>query len=211
MLEAYAPILLVNFILCILPFILKFIAEYYERFKFTSEVQQVVFRRYLMFEWANIWLALVSGTIWTLLKLLAEEPMTVLEFIAAIMPQAAVYFVEMIIMKLMLVLPFEISRLWPWFRIEFVRRGFKDRLTDRDLASGAFEPPEFRYGFQYPSKLMVLTYAFVFARAAKGCEILNFEGSYLCQFPLVSAHFWTSDHLSSSSRTVNAFSDRIDR
>ena len=49
------------------------------------------------------------------------------------------------------------------------------------------------------------------ARAAKGCEILNFEGSYLSQFPLVSAHFWTSDHLSSSSRTVNAFSDRIDR
>ena len=48
-------------------------------------------------------------------------------------------------------------------------------------------------------------------RAAKGCEILNFEGSYLSQFPLVSAHFWTSDHLSSSSRTVNAFSDRIDR
>ena len=48
-------------------------------------------------------------------------------------------------------------------------------------------------------------------RAAKGCEILNFEGSYLGQIPLVSAHFWTSDHLSSSSRTVNAFSDRIDR
>ena len=51
----------------------------------------------------------------------------------------------------------------------------------------------------------------VSSRAAKGCEILNFEGSYLGQFPLVSAHFWTSDHLSSSSRTVNAFSDRIDR
>ena len=53
--------------------------------------------------------------------------------------------------------------------------------------------------------------AAVARRAAKGCEILNFQGSYLSQFPLVSAHFWTSDHLSSSSRTVNAFSDRIDR
>ncbi|KAH8043213.1 hypothetical protein JL722_15293 [Aureococcus anophagefferens] len=166
LMQAYAPILLVNLILCILPFILMFIGKYYERFKFTSEVQQTVFRRYLMFELANIWLALVSGTIWTLLELLAEEPVTVLEYIALIMPQAAVYFVEMIIMKLMLVLPFEISRLWPWFRIEFVRRSFKDRLTDRDLTKGAFEPPEFRYGFQYPSKLMVLTYAFVFAGIA---------------------------------------------
>ena len=48
-------------------------------------------------------------------------------------------------------------------------------------------------------------------RAAKGCERLTFEGSYLGQFPLVSAHFWTSDRLSSSSRTVNAFFDRIYR
>ena len=45
----------------------------------------------------------------------------------------------------------------------------------------------------------------VVVRAAQGCELLNFQGSYLGQFPLVSAHFWTSDHLSSSSRTVHAF------
>ena len=49
------------------------------------------------------------------------------------------------------------------------------------------------------------------AWAAQGCEILNFQGSYLGQFPLVSAHFWTSDHLSSSSRKVDPFSDTFDR
>ena len=49
------------------------------------------------------------------------------------------------------------------------------------------------------------------AWAAQGCEILNFQGSYLGQFRLVSAHFWTGDHLSSGSRKVDAFSDTIDR
>ena len=49
------------------------------------------------------------------------------------------------------------------------------------------------------------------AWAAQGCEILNFQGSYLGQFLLVSAHFWTGDHLSSSSRRVYAFSDTFDR
>ena len=44
-----------------------------------------------------------------------------------------------------------------------------------------------------------------FDRAAKGCEIPNFKGSYLGRFPLVSADFWTSDHLSERSRSVNAF------
>ena len=44
------------------------------------------------------------------------------------------------------------------------------------------------------------------ARAAKESEIPNFKGSYLGHFPLVSADFWTSDHLSERSRSVDAFS-----
>ena len=43
-------------------------------------------------------------------------------------------------------------------------------------------------------------------RAGKGCEIPNFKGSYLGRFPLVSADFWTRDHLSERSRSVNGFS-----
>jgi hypothetical protein len=42
-------------------------------------------------------------------------------------------------------------------------------------------------------------------RAAKESEIPNFKGSYLGRFPLVSADFWTSDHLSEQSRSVDAF------
>ena len=41
----------------------------------------------------------------------------------------------------------------------------------------------------------------VFHGAAKGCENPNFKGSYLGRFPLVSADFSTSDHLSERSRT----------
>ena len=43
-------------------------------------------------------------------------------------------------------------------------------------------------------------------RAAKESEIPNFKGSDLGRFPLVSAEFWTSDHLSERSRSVDAFS-----
>jgi len=43
-------------------------------------------------------------------------------------------------------------------------------------------------------------------RAAKESEIPNFKGSYLGRFPLVSADFWTSDHLSERSRSMDAFS-----
>jgi len=43
------------------------------------------------------------------------------------------------------------------------------------------------------------------ARAAKESELPDFKGSYLGRFPLVSADFWTSDHLSERSRSVDAF------
>ena len=45
----------------------------------------------------------------------------------------------------------------------------------------------------------------VMARAGKESEIPNFKGSYLGRFPLVSADFWTNDHLSERSRSVDAF------
>ena len=45
----------------------------------------------------------------------------------------------------------------------------------------------------------------VFDRAAQESEIPNFKGSDLGRFPLVSANFWTSDHLSERSRSVDAF------
>ena len=46
----------------------------------------------------------------------------------------------------------------------------------------------------------------VVAVAAQESEIPNFKGSDLGHFPLVSADFWTSDHLSERSRSVDAFS-----
>ena len=45
----------------------------------------------------------------------------------------------------------------------------------------------------------------VYVRAAQESEIPNFKGSDLGHFPLVSADFWTSDHLSERSRSVGAF------
>jgi hypothetical protein len=46
----------------------------------------------------------------------------------------------------------------------------------------------------------------VLPRARKVREVPNFKGSYLGCFPLVSADFWTTDHLSERSRSVNAVS-----
>ena len=46
----------------------------------------------------------------------------------------------------------------------------------------------------------------VLCRAGKGREIPSLKGSYLGRLPLVSAEFWTRDHLSERSRRVNVCS-----
>ena len=51
-----------------------------------------------------------------------------------------------------------------------------------------------------------MSFPIAITRAGKGCEIPNFKGSYLGRFPLVLADFWTSDHLSERSRSVNVVS-----
>ena len=48
-----------------------------------------------------------------------------------------------------------------------------------------------------------LPLALALSRAGKECELPNFS---LGRFPLVLADFWTSDHLSERSRSVDAFS-----
>ena len=57
---------------------------------------------------------------------------------------------------------------------------------------------------QYDGDVKAAT-ARVAARAGQESEIPNFKASYLGRFPLVSADFWTSDHLSERSRRVDAF------
>jgi hypothetical protein len=56
-----------------------------------------------------------------------------------------------------------------------------------------------------PDCVLQLGGAPVYGGAGQGWEIPNFGGSYLGRFPLVSADFWTSDHLSERSRSVDAF------
>ena len=66
-------------------------------------------------------------------------------------------------------------------------------LKDLDYAHGAGAPHVVDETEAYRRLVML--------RAGKGCEIPNFKGSYLGRFPLVSADFSTSDHLSERSRT----------
>ena len=76
--------------------------------------------------------------------------------------------------------------------LQMAELGWPARRDDAD----AF----FVHGYMHASACVTLA---VLSRAGQESEIPNFKGSFLGRFPLVSADFWTSDHLSERSRSVN--------
>ena len=72
------------------------------------------------------------------------------------------------------------------------------------LKRSTFSPAFWRKALPHLDDETARRHFFVFPRVAyragKGCENPNFKGSYLGRFPLVSADFWTRDHLSERSR-----------
>ena len=67
------------------------------------------------------------------------------------------------------------------------------------------EPPDQTMARDKYSNRLVPSWIMASHRAGQESEIPNFKGSFLGRFPLVSADFWTSDHLSERSRSVDAF------
>jgi len=61
-------------------------------------------------------------------------------------------------------------------------------------------------GLAYDDAACGFSSAPVWTGAARESDMPNFKGSDLGHLPLVSADFWTSDHLSERSRSVDVFS-----
>lgn len=185
---AYIPILSVNGLLALLPYLLLFLSVKYEKMKFDSRANSLVLRRYFMFQLVNIYVTIFTGSVLSEITSLLKKPASALGVLADELPVTAGYFVEIVVCKILLVLPFELARLLPVIRAsvalfagrlrstsfapndlavaEWARSSYQATLTKRELRSSPFEPLGFRFSFQYPSILMVILIAFVFCATA---------------------------------------------
>ncbi|KAH8070639.1 hypothetical protein JL721_5041 [Aureococcus anophagefferens] len=150
------PVGLVSIALAVMPISLENVAKKYERRKLKSSAQLSVLHRNFLLQMINLWFTV------------------------------SVYFVELILIKTLVGLPFELSRVAPWLRLRGIRLAAGGALTPRDRKSALFLRPEFPYGNVYTTTLMVLVMAFLFAVIAP--LIFPFAACFFAAAYLVYSH-----------------------
>ncbi|KAH8093581.1 hypothetical protein JL720_4722 [Aureococcus anophagefferens] len=180
------PVGLVSIALAVMPISLENVAKKYERRKLKSSAQLSVLHRNFLLQMINLWFTVIAGSIFDAAKEIMEEPETFLRLLGGSMPQVSVYFVELILIKTLVGLPFELSRVAPWLRLRGIRLAAGGALTPRDRKSALFLRPEFPYGNVYTTTLMVLVMAFLFAVIAP--LIFPFAACFFAAAYLVYSH-----------------------
>jgi len=152
-------------IIQIIPWIVQAVNVVYVKYKARSGLQKSVMTIYFYYQIANVYVTVTSGTIFGALLAIIDTPASTFSILGKALPQVGVYFTDVIITKAMVGLVFELVQAWPFVQVLFINLFCSNSVrTPRDLRSRAFQPPELRYGWIYPSFLFALLICLVYAQ-----------------------------------------------
>ena len=143
LLETQLPVGLQVLILSLLPILFQNLSEHYERAKTIADVQARIMSRYFLFQLVQIFGTLLGDSLSKTILLILEKPSCVLELLGTAIPLTAVYFTQIILIKTLLGLPLELSRLWPLIRISWFKRFQRDRSSKAQKRKLRMETSEF--------------------------------------------------------------------
>ena len=166
MLTTIVPVVLLSGLLVLLPFILQYISIRYEHVKLYSQVQDCVLKRYFAFQLVNVYLLITTGTLLNAFKEILHKPSVLLSLLSDSLPTVAVYFTTLLVLKAFVALPFELSRAFPLLESTVAKLCGCAPRTARYWREGVFAPLELRYGWIYPSLMLVMVICFVYAPIA---------------------------------------------
>eukprot|EP00931_Biecheleriopsis_adriatica_P008485 TRINITY_DN109668_c0_g1_i1.p1 TRINITY_DN109668_c0_g1~~TRINITY_DN109668_c0_g1_i1.p1 ORF type:complete len:707 (-),score=97.86 TRINITY_DN109668_c0_g1_i1:172-2292(-) len=101
----YLPSVSLMLLLCILPNFFEFLAVRYECRKTKSGVRHIVLWRTLLYQLATIYLTVLSGSLWSQLKLAADNPRNLIQILGWQVPVMGTYFMIYVANKTCIVLP----------------------------------------------------------------------------------------------------------
>lgn len=163
---AYIPVIILLVFINTLYFVLKFVALHLEGYKTYSEVERAVMSRYFFFHLANVYVTIGAGSIKEAIENIVNNPTALLTVLGETVPVVAVYFMNLIIVKMVAGLMLELC--FGGRPLKFWRIIFAELFTDPGLRTkagrtrGAYEPSEPWYGRFFADFLLVLLIVFTF-------------------------------------------------
>ncbi|CAM9820296.1 unnamed protein product [Pylaiella littoralis] len=166
LLEAYLPVSILLVIINWLYFALKWMALHLEGYKTYSEVERAVMSRYFFFHLANVFVTIGAGSIKDAIEKILEQPRELLNVLGETVPLVAVYFINLIIVKVVAGLMLELcfgGRPLKFWRILYAETFTDPRLrTKAGRTRGHYEPSEPWYGRFFADFLLVILIVFTF-------------------------------------------------
>ncbi|CAM9697534.1 unnamed protein product, partial [Ectocarpus sp. 4 AP-2014] len=166
LLEAYLPVTILLIIINLLYFILKWMALHLEGYKTYSEVERAVMSRYFFYQLANVFVTIGAGSIKDAIEKIFQQPRELLNVLGETVPKVAVYFINLIIVKVVTGLLLELC--FGGRSLKFWRILFAETFTDPGLRTkagktrGAYEPSEPWYGRFFADFLLIMLIVFTF-------------------------------------------------
>ncbi|CAM9471694.1 unnamed protein product, partial [Ectocarpus sp. 8 AP-2014] len=165
-LEAYLPVTILLIIINLLYFILKWMALHLEGYKTYSEVERAVMSRYFFYQLANVFVTIGAGSIKDAIEKILQQPRELLNVLGETVPEVAVYFINLIIVKVVTGLLLELC--FGGRSLKFWRILIAETFTDPGLRTkagktrGAYEPSEPWYGRFFADFLLIMLIVFTF-------------------------------------------------
>ena len=138
-------------LLNILPLLFKILAITFERRKLQSEVDISVVRRFVFYQFANVYVALMAGSMAAGLKEMVIRPLSIFEAFSESVASQAAFFFNFLVFK-MCMSPLWLLRTWP-----LVSRGWVPPRADVPP-----EVPSVPYGWAYPKQIVVMLIVYTY-------------------------------------------------
>jgi len=163
LLESQLPVIMVIVFISLLPMIFTAVSTYIERRKTLHDVGMEVMTWFFSYSLANVYLVLLSGSIFGALSEFLDNPVSVVSLLANSLPGVATFFLNLLLTYLLAGVPMRLLRIGPVLIYKLYLGCFKEaKLTRRTLVEGPLADVQLKYPTEIPKLLYVLCIAMLY-------------------------------------------------
>eukprot|EP00300_Choanocystis_sp_HF-7_P015566 c19103_g1_i5.p1 GENE.c19103_g1_i5~~c19103_g1_i5.p1 ORF type:complete len:448 (+),score=115.16 c19103_g1_i5:1200-2543(+) len=162
-LSGYLPVIALIVLMTVLPLSIQASAVKFAKVKSVSEADRYTFMWHFGFQVANLWLVLIGGSLFNQFSKFIDKPEDSLTFVAAAIPGASQFFMQILITQAFGGLSMELSRLVPVILKIILSKIFPDAGKSQRKLNQEATPAFIKWGWVVPPFMLNVFVALVYA------------------------------------------------